>query len=95
MADLEAQFEQEMLNIYERAKAELGYNASYFLQMVHQDGGLATAKALVNKKTVSDGYGVLAEKGRLDLTVEALVVQEPWQELFTEDELKRAQKRLK
>lgn len=95
MRQIEPQFHQEMLGIYERAKAECGYNASYFLRMVVEDGGLATARALLSKKTVSEGYGVLAEKGRLDLTVEALVVQEPWRSLFTEDELRAAKKRLK
>lgn len=40
-------------------------------------------------------FGVLAMKGSLDLTVEALVVREPWRQLFTEAEFKTAKKRLR
>ncbi len=56
---------------------------------------LSTAKFLINADKPSDGYTALFEKGRLDLTVEAMVVEEPrWYPLFTEEELTRARKRL-
>jgi hypothetical protein len=38
----------------------------------------------------SSGFGVLDEMGRLDLSVEALVVKPEWRGLFTLDELKMA-----
>jgi hypothetical protein len=62
--------------------------------MVHDCGGLAAAKALINRKNTSDGFARLWELGRLDLAVEALVIQEPWCALFLEGELARAKKRL-
>lgn len=83
-----------MTQLYETAKREIKYNASYFLQLIREQGGVAAAKTLVNKKTISEGYGFLVEQGRLDLTIEALVVQEPWRALFSDDELKRANRRL-
>lgn len=93
MADLEAQFEQEMIGVYERAKKECGYNASYFLGLIREQGGLMAAKHLLNKP-VSEGYTRLFELQRLDLTVEALVVRNPWKTLFTPEEVKKAVKRL-
>lgn len=43
----------------------------------------------------SAGYTALYELGRLELTVEAMVLETPeWRELFTDDELKRARRRL-
>jgi hypothetical protein len=43
----------------------------------------------------SSGYTALWERNRLDLTVEALVTENPeWWELFTPAELERARKRL-
>ena len=38
--EAESQFNEAMLNIYRRAKAEAGYNATYFLSMVVERGGL-------------------------------------------------------
>ncbi|WP_299208024.1 hypothetical protein [uncultured Tateyamaria sp.] len=88
-------FDQAMFNIYRRAKDEAGYTATIFLGMISERGGLPTAKTLINSPKPSDGYTALFELGRLDLTVEAMVLETPeWHELFTVDELKRARRRL-
>lgn len=55
-----------------------------------------TAKYLINAERPSDGFTHLYERGRLDLTVEAMVVENPqWHPLFTEAELERARRRLR
>ncbi len=96
MADLRVQFDEAMFNVYRQAKAEANYTATIFLKMLTERGGLATAKYLINASKPSDGYTHLYERGRLDLTVEALVVgNAQWQSLFTEDEVARAARRLK
>jgi len=95
MGDLEKQFDQAMLTIYRRAKSEAKYTASIFFNMLNERGGLPTAKYLINSNTPSEGYTRLYELGRLDLTVEAVVVEEPrWHSLFTTEELAKARKRL-
>lgn len=92
---LNARFNLAMRDIYKRARLEANYNASRYLQMLDQNGGLETAHILINLPTVSDGYTALWERGRLDLTVEALICDNPeYQELFTEDELRIIKKRL-
>lgn len=96
MAGLETQFDHAMFGIYRRAKDEAGYNATIFLQMLTDNGGLSTAKTLINSAKPSDGYTALYMRGRLDLTVEALVIEdERWHSLFGADELERARKRLR
>jgi hypothetical protein len=63
--------------------------------MVSDNGGRASAKTLINAAKPSDGYTALYLRKRLDLTVEALVVEHPrWHSLFTAEELDRASKRL-
>jgi hypothetical protein len=85
-----------MLSIYQRAKSEAKYNARLFLQMLDRNRGVATAKQLINSTNVSDGYTALNLRGRLDLTVEAMIIESPkWHSLFTEQELQRARKRLR
>ena len=95
MSQLAEQFDEAMFSIYRRAKTEAGYNAKIFLGMVADKGGVSTAKYLINRDQPSDGYTHLYERGRLDLTVEAMVVEGPvWHELFAVEELTRARKRL-
>lgn len=94
--DLEAAFDRAMMDIYVRAKSEANYTASIFHRMLCKRGGLATAKQLINERTPSEGYTALWERGRLDLTVEAVVTDnERWHQLFESEELERARKRLR
>lgn len=91
---LEARFHQEMLIIYERAKSLCNYNATRFLKMVTDQGGIRAAKQLLNTEGISEGLTALWECQRLDITMEALILQEPWSTLFTEQELNIARERL-
>lgn len=92
---LEIEFHEAMLDIYRRAKSEAKYNAQRFLQMVVDHGGIDTARILIYADSVSDGYTALWERGRLDLTVEALIVESPkFHPLFTTDEMSICSKRL-
>ena len=92
---LETQFNETMLDIYRKAKREAKYNAIRFLQMVTDHGGLETAHILINSPTVSDGYTALWERGRLNLTVESMILEnEKFHELFSEEELAICRERL-
>jgi len=94
MNDLERRFNRAMIEIYEKAKRETGYNATRFLQMVSEIGGLASARRLLAAPAVSDGFTALWKRGRLDLTVETLVLSEQYRDLFSEEERERAAARL-
>ena len=91
---LEQEFHRAMINIYERAKNEANYVASYYIRMVAEHGGVETAKILINSNKPSDGYTALYMKSRLDLTVEALVQNPKWAPLFDSAEIEKAKKRL-
>ena len=92
---LEVEFHSAMEDIYRRAKEEAHYNATAFRRMVAEQGGLETARRLINANRVSDGYTALWERGRLDLTVEAKVIETPqFHSLFTEEELETCRRRL-
>ena len=90
---IERRFHGEMVRIYREA-TEFGYYPSYFLRMVSEQGGLATAKQLLSSSDPSSGFVRLWEEQRLDLSVEALVLREPWSALFTDAELTEARRRL-
>ena len=95
MQSIAQQFDAAMMDIYRSAYSEAHYNATRYHQMLADHGGLETAQILINAGTVSDGYAALWERGRLDLTVEALVFDHPeYHHLFTPEELVRVRERL-
>jgi hypothetical protein len=63
--------------------------------MVSGRGGLETARYLLHAPTVSDGYAALWERGRLDLTVEAVMLDAKWDPLFSKQERQVAVARLR
>ena len=92
---LEIAFHDAMLDIYRRAKSEAKYNAQRYLQMVIDHGGIEAARMLIHADTVSDGYTALWERGRLDLTVEAMVIgNSRFHPLFTDEEMQICSTRL-
>jgi hypothetical protein len=94
MDALHREFEKAMREVYTRARDEAGYNATYFVRMLSELGGLATAQRLLAAPTASEGFTSLWERHRLDLTVEAQVLQPKFAPLFTEEELDVASQRL-
>lgn len=94
MSELELLFEKEMFNIYHRAREKCDFNAIRFLQMLIEKGGLTTARQLLAGGTPKEGFVHLWECGCLDLTVEALVFQDSFRDLFNEEELHVARQQL-
>ncbi len=92
--NLEIEFENEVLGICKLSK-EIGYNPTRFLQMITEYGAVETAHQLIGKLVVSEGLETLWELKRLDLSLEYLVLQPRFRELFREDELDICRDRLK
>ena len=92
--ELEARFDEAMMEVYRRALNECGYKATRFLHMLHAHRGPETARLLLHAANVSEGYIALWDRKRLDLTVEALILADEWFPLFDEEERDLARKRL-
>jgi hypothetical protein len=95
LTELEKQFEQAMIDLYQTAIDECNYRATRFLQMVLEHGGLATARTLLATNIPSEGFTRLWECRRLDLTLEAQILRPEFAELFTEEQKATAAQRLK
>jgi len=90
---LKAEFTQALEGTIEAAKRR-GYVPTYFLQMLSQYGGVETAKRLLAKSEPQTG---LFELWRLELlheSMEAVVLQDRFKDLFAEEELAEAHERL-
>lgn len=65
------------------AEAEvLGYRPTQFKLMLSAQGGHASVRQLLAKGKPSEGFTRLWELNRLDLTIEALVVETKWRQLI-------------
>ena len=91
--NLEAELAAVLRGTYEAAR-ERGYIAIYFLRMLDECGGRETAKRLLAKRDTQQGLYKLWELGLLKVSVEAVVLQERFRELFTDEEIAEAHRRL-
>jgi len=64
------------------------------LRPVAEPDAMKTAHRYLSGHRESDGFQILADKGRLDLSLEALAVSKKFTELFTDDEANNALNRL-
>ena len=92
-ANLEEMFDSEMLRLYEKQR-QVMRDPIRFSGMLMDRGGLATAIQMLDRPTPGEGFIELWEVGRLDLSVEALVLKEPWCCLFADEQLAVARSRL-
>ena len=83
-----------LFTLIERCRTELDYHPLQLKAMAHQHGALGAVRRLVMAPTPSDGFVRLWTADRLDLTVEALVLDDRFSSLFTEAELDAARRRL-
>jgi hypothetical protein len=91
LTPLEIDFESDLREAAQICIRECNYRPSYFLAMLGERGGVATAKALLAKSTPSEGFTKLVvDIGRPELTVENFVLEPKYRDLFTPDERRKA-----
>ncbi len=92
---LEDRFHRAMIGVYEAALHKCQYNATRFLQMVNEHGGVEAAQILLHTPGFQYGFTELWLCKCLDLSMEALVIREEYAPLFTAEERQIARERLK
>jgi len=86
-------FHAAMINLCTSAMQECNC-LSISLSMIVSLGGVQTAKRLLAGPVMQSGLFALSERGRVDLSVESLVLKEEYSELFEPQELSEAKHRL-
>lgn len=76
------------------AALKRGYRPTYFIQMLEREGGLKTAKRLIASGSPQKGLFTLQGLGLLGESMEAIMLQDRFRQLFTEEELAEARRRL-
>ena len=90
---LEEEFTAALRGTVEAAR-ERNYNATYFLRMLAQYGGLETARRLIAKRDPQAGLMQLWELRLLNDSMEAVMLRSRFRSLFTDEELAEAKQRL-
>jgi len=94
--NLEREFQIAAIEtVYLAVLKECSYDEKVFLKMIAESGARNAAKSLLAASHVQSGLRGLRRLGRLDLTVEHLVIQPRWNDLFSNDERQAAIDRLR
>ncbi len=91
---LERDFHAAMIDLAKKDKAVTGRIPSIFIRMINEHGGYGAAKRLL-QSPLQDNLDALLKHSRLDLSMEALVLNQRWETLFTLEERAIAVDRLK
>jgi hypothetical protein len=93
--NLEQEFQIAAIEeVYLAVLKECRYNEKVFLKMIADSGARNATKALLVPGGVQSGLRGLRRLGRLDLSVEHLVIQPRWRDLFKGYEREEARMRL-
>lgn len=86
----------EIRDALNESRKVCGYNASRCMAMLNQIGAVETAKRLIGtaNDSLRDGFIIMWEKNRLDLTIEYLVLKPEFKTLFTVEERQICRDRL-
>jgi len=91
------QAELDFQNALEAAINEchkIGYHPTGFMGMITSSGAFEAVRRLLDKHDGASGFTELLLKGRLDLSVEAIVLKPEWRTCFSPQELDTARRRL-
>jgi hypothetical protein len=91
--ELELELERAFRRGVKRCQ-KLGYNPTYFVRMLDEHRAVVAARQLLAAPAISEGFSQLWELGHLELTVEAIVLEDRFRPLFRASELDVARKRL-
>ncbi len=70
------------------------YRPTYFIQVMNERGAYEAACQVIHDQVLPQGFSTLFQANRLDLTIEAFVLQPEWAALFEPQTLRLARDRL-
>ena len=86
MESNDKKFTEELAENLKKAR-EIGCAAPRLEQSTEKYGGVSTAKTVLNDGKISDNFDWLVKKGRIELSLEALVADDRFSEMFEDDEV--------
>ena len=75
--------------------SKIGYKPNIFIDMRIEHGTIEAIKRLIHSEVVQSGFTTLWENKRLDLSMENIIQEPEWADIFTDEDRLLAKKRLK
>lgn len=97
LMSIEEELYETLYENYRKVGKETGYWGRYFLRELKRKGAVPTLKRMLKPAKSDDiaaGFQALIDAGRTQLSIEATALHERFRDLFTEDELSEARRRL-
>jgi len=97
MSDIKDRYHSRCVRLIPDVQDVVRYRPNRFSEMIGSTGveAVGATKTLIHNQKPSETFQNLAVEGRLDLTVEAIIVEErEWRDIFTEDDRNAARERL-
>jgi hypothetical protein len=91
---IENVFHRAIVAIYDYILLERRYDANRLLSLLVSDGGVKAVRNLLSMPGFGAGFEGLWQRGPLEKTIEYLVLQQQFSDLFTDEEKKTAESRL-
>ena len=82
----EDRFTEALQKMIEQITVDCGYQPEQYIQTVTELDGVQAAKQLLAEPQLSDDSVQLWARGRPDLTIEAIVSNDDWKTLFSDEE---------
>lgn len=89
-----ARFTEFLRSKAAEAETDTGYRPTFLLRMLNEKGGYQTALTLLSAHNPSEGFTRLWKLQRLDLSIEALVVESEWRTFFPAELLAKSERLL-
>ena len=87
MITLEKKLQDEVIKNCEIAEKDYNCKMTRLIETINRFGIVRTAQEIIRKGRTSDSFSKLVEAGRIDLTMEAVIVNPKYSELFTDEEV--------
>lgn len=95
MEKLKRDLKDRYISTYNECK-KFNYSPRAFLDMVVSDKDIVeVTRSLIHKEGGTSGFATLFENNRMDLSVEKIILEPRYRQLFTHEDLQAAYDRLK
>ncbi|SFU32028.1 hypothetical protein SAMN04487886_100633 [Clostridium sp. DSM 8431] len=96
MIDLEKEIYIDIVNLYKEAERQISFRPVKYLEMINSGAKPSeVVKRLIFREGGSFEFEVLRKNNRLDLSIESIVINEKYSQVFSEDEKEWCKLRLK
>jgi len=91
---MKTDFDKRVQQSIDEMREKYNYSPTVLINMIDKHGTIEAVRRLINSSKTPYGFTKLWELNALDLSLEAIILEEKWKNLFSEEDRKKAKKKL-